>query len=102
MRKVICGILTSAQTVIFVERDENGRLLAKVSMTKNRMFLLNIQSDVPMCLKSCFKDPSWLWHMRLGHLNFDGLKVMSKERMVKGLPFINHPNQLCEGCLSRK
>ena len=66
------------------------------------MFLLNIQSDVPMCLKLCFKDPSWLWHMRLGHLNFDGLKVMSKERMVKGLPFINHPNQLCEGCLFGK
>ncbi|KZV24117.1 hypothetical protein F511_41480 [Dorcoceras hygrometricum] len=47
-------------------KDESGRLIAKVPMTKNRMFLLNIQSDVPMCLKSCFKDSSWLWHMRLG------------------------------------
>ncbi|KAL0410575.1 UNVERIFIED_CONTAM: Retrovirus-related Pol polyprotein from transposon TNT 1-94 [Sesamum latifolium] len=83
-------------------RDENGRLLAKVPMTRNRMFLLNIQSDVPMCLKSCFKEQSWLWHLRFGHLNFDGLKMMSKERMVKGLPPINHPNQLCEGCLYGK
>ncbi|KAL0443713.1 UNVERIFIED_CONTAM: Retrovirus-related Pol polyprotein from transposon TNT 1-94 [Sesamum latifolium] len=28
--------------------------------------------------------------------------MMSKERMVKGLPPINHPNQLCEGCLYGK
>ncbi|KZV23270.1 hypothetical protein F511_17779 [Dorcoceras hygrometricum] len=80
-------------------KDESGRLIAKVPMTKNRMFLLNIQSDVPMCLKSCFKDSSWLWHMRLGHLNFDSLKLMSKRKMVKGLPSIDHPNQLCEGCI---
>ncbi|XP_042460733.1 uncharacterized protein LOC122044288 [Zingiber officinale] len=80
-------------------KDDSGRLFAKVSMTKNRMFLLNIQSDVSMCLKSCFKDSSCLWYMRFGHLNFDGLKMMSKGRMVKGLPSINHPNQLCEECL---
>ncbi|KAG8373774.1 hypothetical protein BUALT_Bualt11G0060100 [Buddleja alternifolia] len=28
-------------------KDENGRLLPKVPMTRNKMFMLNIQSDVP-------------------------------------------------------
>jgi len=40
--------------------------------------------------------------MRFGHLNFDSLKLTKKESMVKGLPSINHSNQICEGCLFRK
>ncbi|KAK3037025.1 hypothetical protein RJ639_031599 [Escallonia herrerae] len=56
------------------------------------MFMLNIQSDVPRCLKTCIKDSSWLWHMRLGHLNFDGLQVMSKKSMVKGYNLYNLSN----------
>ena len=44
-------------------RDENGRLLAKVPMANNKMFILNLLSDVPRCLLLCAKDSSWLWHM---------------------------------------
>uniref|UniRef100_A0A2N9ICE2 Integrase catalytic domain-containing protein n=1 Tax=Fagus sylvatica TaxID=28930 RepID=A0A2N9ICE2_FAGSY len=47
-------------------------------------------------------DSSWLWHLRLGHLNFGGLKLLAKTKMVRGLPSIEHPNQLCEGCLFGK
>ncbi|CAH9069840.1 unnamed protein product [Cuscuta europaea] len=83
-------------------RDNNGRLVAKVPMTRNRMFLLDIQRDQAICLKSCLKDESWIWHLRYGHLNFGGLKMLSSKGMVKGLPFINHPDQLCEGCLFGK
>jgi len=43
--------------------DTHGTIIAKVTMTKNRMFLLNIET----CL----------WHMRLGHVNFDSLKMMA-------------------------
>uniref|UniRef100_A0A2N9FJV4 Uncharacterized protein n=1 Tax=Fagus sylvatica TaxID=28930 RepID=A0A2N9FJV4_FAGSY len=39
---------------------------------------------------------------RLGHLNFGGLKLLAKTKMVRGLPSIEHPNQLCEGCLFGK
>ncbi|KAH9715667.1 hypothetical protein KPL71_021147 [Citrus sinensis] len=48
------------------------------------------------------QDQSWTWHLRYGHLNFGGLELLSKKNMVKGLPYINHPNQLCEGCLLGK
>ena len=74
----------------------------KVSMTKNRMFILNIQHDEAKCLKSCLEDHSWLWHMRYGHLNFGDLKLLSSKGMVKGLDQIDHPNQVCEGCLLGK
>ncbi|KAE8734503.1 hypothetical protein F3Y22_tig00000764pilonHSYRG00191 [Hibiscus syriacus] len=83
-------------------KDDKNNFIAKVPMSKNRMFLINIQNDVAKCLKSCYKDASWLWHLRFGHLNFGGLDLLSKKEMVKGLPRINHPDQLYEGCLVRK
>ena len=83
-------------------RDNHGNMIAKVQMTKNRMFLLNIQTDVAKCLKSCLKDPNWIWHLRFGHLNFDGLRLLAKKNMVKGLPYVKHLDQFCEGCLYGK
>ena len=66
------------------------------------MFLLNIETGVPRCLKAYVKDEIWLWHMRHGHVNFDSLKMMTQKEMLKGLQSIIHPNQLCEGCLVGK
>ncbi|KAM2045153.1 hypothetical protein ACFX1T_009386 [Malus domestica] len=63
---------------------------------------MNIQNDVAKCLKICYKDISWLWHLRFGHLNFGGLELLSKKEMVRGLPCISHPDQVCEGCLLGK
>lgn len=70
-------------------RDDKNNLIAKVPMTSNRMFLLNIQTDVAKCLKTCLKDSSWLWHLRFGHVNFGGLKLLVQKKMVNGLPSIN-------------
>jgi len=57
--------------------DTKGHMIAKVAMTKNRMFLLNIETDMPKCLNVYVKDETWLCHMRLGHVNFDSLKMMA-------------------------
>ncbi|CAJ2657878.1 unnamed protein product [Trifolium pratense] len=83
-------------------RDHSNKFIAKVPVSRNRMFVLNIQNDVAQCLKMCYKEESWLWHLRFGHLNFGGLELLSKKEMVRGLPYINHPNQVCEGCLLGK
>nr|GEU73622.1 retrovirus-related Pol polyprotein from transposon TNT 1-94 [Tanacetum cinerariifolium] len=83
-------------------RNQEGKLIAKVPKSKNRMFILNIQHDEAKCLKSCLEDHSWLWHIRYGNSNFSDLKLLSSKRMVKGLDHIDHPNQVCEGCLFRK
>ncbi|KAJ4722910.1 Retrovirus-related Pol polyprotein from transposon TNT 1-94 [Melia azedarach] len=83
-------------------RDDKDNLITKVKMSKNIMFSFNIQNDVAKCLKAYYKDASWLWHLRFGHLNFRGLELLAKKEMVRGLPYINHPNQLCEGCLHGK
>lgn len=88
--------------MLFVLRDRNDRLVAKVAMTKNRMFVLNVKTAEVKCLQACVKDPSWIWHMRFGHLNFEGLKMLGEKNMVKGVPNMDHPSQLCEACLLGK
>jgi hypothetical protein len=82
--------------------DTRKPIIAKIVMTKNRMFLLNIEMNVPKCLNTFVKDGIWLCHIRLGHVNFDSLKMMAQKEMLKGLPSIIHPNKLCEGCLVGK
>ena len=62
-------------------------VVAKVQMTKNRMFLLNIHVDNVMCLNANIKDLSWLWRMKYGHLNCGDLKLLFKQQLMKGLPF---------------
>ena len=48
------------------------------------------------------KGENWLWHLRFGHLNFRGLNLLHRKDMVKGLPLIEKPNNLCEGCILGK
>ncbi|KAE8696015.1 hypothetical protein F3Y22_tig00110678pilonHSYRG00437 [Hibiscus syriacus] len=61
-------------------KDDTNNFIDKVSMSKNRMFLINIQNDVAKCLKACYKDASWLWHLRFGHLNFGGKVFQRSQR----------------------
>ncbi|KAG8478853.1 hypothetical protein CXB51_028662 [Gossypium anomalum] len=68
-------------------------------MTSNRLFTIDIESGEVKCMKNAIKDESWLWHLRFEHLGFFGLKLLSKENMVNGLPEINPPDQLCEACI---
>ena len=56
-------------------RNNMGNLIAKVPMLGNRMFFLN--NDIVKCFKACYKDLSWLWHLRFGHLNFGDLELLS-------------------------
>ena len=66
------------------------------------MLILNIQNDVVRCLKSCVNYFSWIWHQRYEHLNFGELKLLRKKHMIRGLTPIDHPHQICEGCLLGK
>lgn len=47
------------------------------------------------------KNDSELWHLRYGHLNFKGLKLLGQKGMVTGLPKINSFD-LCESCIYGK
>ncbi|XP_058192064.1 uncharacterized protein LOC131309447 [Rhododendron vialii] len=68
-------------------KDACGNLIAHVKMSKNRMFSLNIQHDAMKCFNAIVKDKAWLWHLRFGHLNFGGLKLLSSKDMRKSEVF---------------
>lgn len=38
----------------------------------------------------------------MGHVNFDALKSMSDKKLVEGMPKIDNPTHLSEGCLIGK
>ena len=54
-------------------KDQDGRLLAKVQRSRNRLYLLDLKVEQPVCLVVACAEEPWLWHGRLGHLNFDAL-----------------------------
>ncbi|KAH9697084.1 hypothetical protein KPL71_023464 [Citrus sinensis] len=76
----------------------NRSMFVQLSESVNGSVTFGDDSKVPV--KG--RDPSWIRHLRYGHFNFRGLDLLFKKNMVKGLPYINHPDQLCEGCLLGK
>ena len=47
-------------------------------------------------------DQARLWHLRYGHLSFNGLKTLQQKRQVNGLPQFQAPSKVCEDCLVGK
>lgn len=74
------------------------QVVAKIQMEKNQSFPLTFNYARNVALKAHTNDESWLWHRRLGHLNFHSLKVLHQKNMVQGLPSIEEIHDVCEGC----
>lgn len=82
--------------------DKSGRLLMKVERSSNRLYKIMLETCKPACLMGSIAEPAWLWHARLGHVNFQTIKMMFEKEMAHGVPRIDLPTQLCEGCLAAK
>ncbi|WVZ89814.1 LOW QUALITY PROTEIN: hypothetical protein U9M48_036172, partial [Paspalum notatum var. saurae] len=68
----------------------------------NRLYVLNVQVAQPFCLAARRDDEAWQWHERFGHLHFEALKRLSANEMVRGLPCLDHVEQLCDVCVLTK
>ena len=82
--------------------DRQRNLMMRVKRSQNRMYVLNLDKEQPVCLLAKFDKTAWKWHSRFGHLNFHALRKLGKQQMVSGLPMIDHVDQLCTGCLVGK
>lgn len=82
--------------------DRQQRLLVKVPRAPNRLYPVTLDIAKPVCLATVRGDYSWRWHACYGHLNFDALRKLARHDMVRGLPSIDHAEQLCDGCLVGK
>ena len=82
--------------------DNDGRLIMKVRKSFNRLYKIIIESGIRECLLSKSDEEAWLWHARLGHVNFNAMNLMSTTKMVHGMPKIKLQNDVCTGCLMSK
>jgi hypothetical protein len=82
--------------------DHHHRLLAKVTRGTNRLYVLNVQVEQPLCLAARWNDETWQWHERFRHLHFEALKRLSAKGMVRGLPSLDHVEQFCDVCVLTK
>lgn len=82
--------------------DNQERLLMKVKRSTNRLYKLIIETSKPICLLTKTDEISKLWHTRLGHVNYQALELMYKNKMVHGFPRIISPKHNCTGCLMSK
>ena len=91
-RKKMCSISN--------RKDEK---LALNGVRKGNMFIADLNSASKGELK-CFyskasSDLSWLWHMKLSHLNFKTMKSLVKRELVRGLPHMEFCQEgLYEAC----
>lgn len=82
--------------------EKEGKLIMKVKRSANRLYKILLNSDNADCLLSRTDENSWLWHARLGHVNFNAMALMSTGKMVLGMPEIKAQNEVCKGCLMSK
>ena len=68
-------------------------------MSQNNIFPLSMPLHEKIALKSETDDESHLWHLRYGHLNYQGLQLLKQRNMVVGLPSIQKNDNVCEGCI---
>lgn len=95
-----CEIRMKGEFLWLYERS--GKLLMKVQRSSNRLYKIALQIGSPMCFISRIDDLAWKWHGRLGHVNFDRLRSMASKGLVKGVPVVSKPLQVCEACLAGK
>ncbi|GAU45181.1 hypothetical protein TSUD_178740 [Trifolium subterraneum] len=105
---VKCGQLQQKNLPIVFKNDmcqvihnEKG-LIFTTQITANRMYIVFASVVLPKCLQVRGVDESHLWHHRYAHLNIKGLKILSKNNMVKGLLELKDIEGQCGDCLAGK
>ncbi|KAK4395665.1 Retrovirus-related Pol polyprotein from transposon RE2 [Sesamum angolense] len=85
---------------IYDNKDKTLKI-AEVRMKEHRCFLIHLQYMGRTAMKAQ-EDQSWLWHRRLGHFNFQGLKILHQKKMMTNLPQIQAVEGACEACQQGK
>ena len=96
------GYMITLSGVLLWVRDNKGVLIMKVKRSTNRLYKIILQNSEQKCLLAKGDEDNWLWHSRLGHVNFNAMIMMSTANMVHGLPKIGQPKGVCTGCLMAK
>nr|XP_008358577.2 uncharacterized protein LOC103422304 [Malus domestica] len=95
-------ILFGGNCALICDDSSLDNVVAKVAMTGNRCFPLSMESVNSVARKAAIQEDPWVWHRRLGHLNFTSMKKMQQTQMVLGLPDFSEKEGVCESCVYGK
>jgi hypothetical protein len=90
------------ENLIEVTEKSTMRTIMRVQRFGNRLYKIELKAVEPVSFLAKVDDQSWLWHGRLGHVNFESIKMLVEKEMAGGLPLIKHPDQVCHSCLAAK
>jgi len=77
-------------------------VVARGEMTEDGIFNLYFDSSNLHSLNVIEEMNSRIWHLNIGHLNFQSLMLLRKHNMVNGLPYIKMDDKVSEGCIFGK
>ena len=75
-----------------IRRKDLGKLVGTASRTPENVYILNKKLDEECHMN--LVDGSWIWHRRLGHINFENLVKGSNPGAVRNLPKITKSSNL--------
>jgi hypothetical protein len=84
-----------------IRKEGLGKLIATAARTSSNIYVLSEIGNEKWCLGK--EDEGWLWHKRMGHINFDNLVKVNKKEAVREMTQIMKPtNTLCKHCQQGK
>jgi len=73
-----------------IQRENNGKLMVISIRTSGNLYTLsNISKGLYLLGK---ESDDWLWHKRLGHINFESLVNIFSKRVIRDIPSISKPS----------
>ena len=96
------GCEVSMKEDILCIYDREGRLLIRRNRGRNRLYKVLLEPESTSCLQVITSNESSKWHARLGHINFDNIKLMVDKELVTGIPKIAITKNTCVSCLLGK
>jgi hypothetical protein len=76
-------VVLDEDEIIVAEKNPH-KLIMCVQRSANRLYKIELNPTMPKCLLTCLNDDAWLWHGRLGHVNFQSIKKLVDKEMAGG------------------
>lgn len=73
----------------------------KVKRSMNRLYKAIMYTTESKCILE-YESENWIWHSRLGHVNFKAMNLMTTTNMVRGMLKISQPGEACTRCVIAK
>ena len=77
-------------------------VLIKAEKIGANLFMLKGETlqEADACVASNGEESTMMWHLKLGHMSEQGLKILSERKLLPGLKSVSLP--FCEHCVTSK